>query len=105
MSSIRLGGLFAIATALALVAFPVGQARAQTMGEYATTVGDAATVGASASTLPPPAVHPNPIGNTSSTSAVVEVGNHETREDDSTNYRDDRDSNDANTGDEWSQSR
>lgn len=110
MRSMRLGRLWAVAAALGVIApltFGAARVHAQTMGEYGTTVGNAGTVATSSSTLQPPAVHPNPIGDGSSTSAV-EVGNHATREDDSPNYRDDRedrDSGDAESGDEWSPSR
>jgi len=88
------------------IVFGAAPARAQTMGEYGTTVGDAGTIGQSSATLPPPAVYTNPVGGGSNGStSTVEVNSDERRDDDTSSDRDDHDSRHASSGDDWSEAR
>jgi len=88
-----------VSIAAALI-FGAGVATAQTMGEYGTTLGDAASVAqGSGSTMQPPSVHPNPVGESSATTSI-EVSNS-TREDDSYNDSRDDNSHDTHSGDDW----
>ena len=105
MRTIRLGGLWAgTMTLLVIASLTIGAvaARAQNMGEYGTTVGGAGTIGQSSATLPPPAVHTNPVGGGGGSTSSIDVASEARRVEDTSTDRDDRDARDPNHGDEWS---
>jgi hypothetical protein len=109
MRKISLIVLRASSAALMLTAplvFGAAPANAQAMGEYGTTIGQSAGIGPSSPTLPPPSSYTNPMdgGNNGSTS-TIEVNSDDRRDDDSSRDRDDRDAKDANSGDDWSETR
>ncbi len=111
MRKINLIVLRAGSAALILTAplvFGAAPASAQTMGEYGTTIGQSSgNIGPSSSTLPPPSSYTNPIGgSTSGSTSIIEVNSDDRRvDDDAASNRDDHDSKDANSGDEWSEAR
>lgn len=83
-------------------------AYAQTMGEYGGTLGQAASFGSStASSLPAPAAHMNPIGGANSTTTIEISGDdREARDGSNENAdRDSRDPRDTYSGDDWSPAR
>jgi hypothetical protein len=110
MRKIKLIVLRAGSAALILTAplvFSAAPANAQAMGEYGTTIGQSGGIGPSSSTLPPPSSYTNPVGGGSngSTSTVEVYGDDRRVDDDASSNRDDHDSKDANSGDEWSEAR